>query len=289
MFFIGSGMSYESLSILFGVCKATIHNWFYKLPFLKRKIIDSIRWWSGIISVDEKWVRINGKWHYVLSIVDNTTDFLLYFKVVSDLKADTWEMFFQGFYRLYGKPKLIISDGSSSLAAGRKAVFLSVPHQLCKFHKLKNLIKAIYISYENTQKHRRMIRLAKNIFNNKTHYGRKRAARKLMEISPAKVSRYIEKNILGNWKNLTKSLTSNASERWNRKIEKVISKRYGLKSIKFVDQLITSLWLKEAIRDKTHFEKSFIHQLNLARQCQENIKMCNIANAIASKVLKRVA
>ena len=61
MFFIGSGMNYESLSMLFGVCKATIHNWFYKLPFLKRKIIDSIRWWSGIISVDEKWVGINGK------------------------------------------------------------------------------------------------------------------------------------------------------------------------------------------------------------------------------------
>ncbi|MCD4819582.1 MAG: hypothetical protein K8S23_12910, partial [Candidatus Cloacimonetes bacterium] len=38
MFFIGSGMSYESLSMFFGVCKATIHNWFYKLPFLKRKI-----------------------------------------------------------------------------------------------------------------------------------------------------------------------------------------------------------------------------------------------------------
>ena len=176
IFFIGCGMNFESLSMLFGVCKATIHNWFYKLPFLKRKIIDSTRWWSGIISVDEKWVRINGKLHYVLSIVDNTTGFLLYFMVVSDLKANTWKMFFQGFYRLYGIPKLIISDGSPSLAAGRKAVFLSVPHQLCKFltreiffpfhrvHKLKNLIRNIYLSYENPEKHRRMIHLAKNIF-----------------------------------------------------------------------------------------------------------------------------
>jgi len=288
MFLVGCNMNFEPLAMLFDVCKTTIHNWFYKLPFLKRKIIDSIKWWSGIISVDEKWVKINSKWHFVLSIVDNVTGFPLYFMVVSDIKADTWKMFFQGFYRLYGKPKLIISDGSPSLAAGRRAVFLSVPHQLCKFHKLKNLIRNIYLSYENPEKHKRMIRLAKNIFENTTPFGRKRAARKLMEISPVKVSKYIKKNILGNWKNLTKSLTSNAAERWNKKIEKVIAKRYGLKSEKFVDQLITSLWLKEAIRDKRHFEKCFIHKFDLPKECQDTIKMCNITKAIAANLLKKV-
>ena len=289
MFFVGSGINYEALSMLFGICKSSIHNWFYKLPFLKRKIINSIRWWSGIISVDEKWLRINGKWHYILSIVDNITGFPLYFMVVSDLKADTWKLFFQRFYRLYGTPKLIISDGSLSLAAGIKAVFPSVPHQLCKFHKLKNLIRNIYLNYENPEKHRRMIRLAKNIFKNKTYFGRKRAARKLMEISPSKVSKYVKNNILGNWENLTKSLTSNASERWNRKIEKVTLGRYGLKSVKFVDQLITSLWLKESIRDKRHFEKCFIQQLDLPKECQDNIKMCNVTKHIASNLLKKVA
>ena len=179
-------------------------------------------------------------------------------------------------------------------------MFLFVPHQLCKFltreiffpihrfHKLKNLIRNIYLSYENPEKHKRMIRLAKNIFENKTHYGQKRAARKLMEISPARVSKYVKKNILGNWKNLTKSLTSNAAERWNKKIEKVIAKRYGLKSEKFVDQLITSLWLKEAIRDKRHFEKCFIHKFDLPKECQDTIKMCNITKAIAANLLKKV-
>jgi len=98
---------------------------------------------SSIISVDEKWVKINGKWHYVLTIVDNVTGFPLYFALVSDLKAETWKIFFQRFYRLYGKPKLIISDGSKSLARGRKSVFAPVPHQLCKFHKMKNLYRRI--------------------------------------------------------------------------------------------------------------------------------------------------
>ena len=110
-----------------------------------------------------------------------------------------------------------------------------------------------------------------------------------MKIAPPKVSRYVEKNILGKWKNLTKSLTSNASERWNRKIDKAIAKRYGLKSIKFVDQLITSLWLKESIRDKRHFEKSFIHQLDLTKECQEYLKMCNVTRLIPYKLLKKIA
>ena len=288
MFYIASGMSYESLSMLFNVCKATIHNWFYKLPFLKRKIIESIRFWSGEISVDEKWIRINGRWYYVLSIVDNKTGFLLYFMIVSKLDANSWKILFQRFYKLYGIPKRIISDGSAALAKGRVAVFPKVPHQLCKFHKLKNLIKIIHLNYENPRKHAKMIRLAKNIFGNTTYFGRKRAARKLMKCAPDGVSEYVRKNIMSNWKYLTKSLTSNASERWNRKIEKVIAKRYGLKSVKFVEQLITALWLKESMRNKIHFENSFIHKINLTEECQENLKMCSFTKLIAHNLLKKI-
>ena len=74
-----------------------------------------------------------------------------------------------------------------------------------------------------------------------------------------------------------------------KKIEKVIAKRYGLKSEKFVDQLITSLWLKESMQDKRHFDKCFIQQLDLPKECQDNIKMCNIAKCIAANLLKKVA
>jgi len=102
-----------------------------------------------------------------------------------------------------------------------------------------------------------------------------------MEIGCPEVSDYVEKNILGDWKKLTKGYTSNASERWNRKIEKVISGRYGLKSEKFVEQLITGLWLKEAIRDNRHFEKCFIQQLDFAKECQENVKMCMLLTLLS--------
>ena len=288
MFLVACGLNYSVLSMLFGVSKATISNYFHKLSFMKDTLIFSVKRWSGEISVDEKWVKINGEWKYILSIVDNVTNFPLYTYLASDLKADTWMLFFQRFYQLYGIPKLIVSDGSKALAKGRLAVFPIVKSQLCKFHKSKNLMHRIY-NMRNGKKKDRCFKLASGIFRNTTYYGRKRAAKTLAVMGVPGVSSYVENNILHDWKYLTMSMTSNASERWNRKISKVIAKRYGLKSEKFVNQLITSLWLKEAINNPIHFEKCFIGDIDLPRICQENLKVCNIIDIMKRKLLKGAA
>ena len=48
--------------------------------------------------------------------------------------------------------------------------------------------------------------------------------------------------------------------------------RYGLKSEKFVEQLLSGLWLKEIIRDKRHLEKilctSTRSRLRMSRKCE---------------------
>jgi hypothetical protein len=274
--------------MLLGVSKSTISNYFHKISFMKELITGSIIRWSGEISVDEKWVKINGEWRYALSIVDNKTGFPLYYELSTDLKADNWKLFFQRFYHLYGKPNLIVSDGSKSLAKARKEVFPNVKSQLCKFHKYKNLMKRIR-KLKNGKKQKRCLRLAHGIFCNKTYYGRKRAARTLEAMNVFGVSSYVTKNILKDWDKLTMNMTSNASERWNRKIAKVIAKRYGLKSEEFVNQLITALWLKEALNNRQHFDKCFLDNIDLPRICQENLKMCNIIDIIKRKLLLEVA
>ena len=288
MFLVACGLNYSVLSMLFGLSKGTISNYFHKLSFMKGTLLHSVNRWSGEISVDEKWIKINGGKNYILSIVDNVTNFPLYFDLVSDLKAETWKLFFQRFYHLYGTPELIVSDGSKSLAKGRLAVFPTVKSQLCKFHKFKNLLHRIY-NMRDGKKKDRCFKLANGIFRNTTYYGRKRAAKTLAEMGVPGVSEYVKNNILHDWKNLTMCLTSNASERWNRKISKAIAKRYGLKSEKFVKQLITSLWLKEAINNPIHFEKCFIEDIDLPRICQENLKVCNIIDIIRRKLLQGVA
>ncbi len=285
MFLVACGLNYEVLSMLLGVSKGTVHNLFHKLSFMGNLICSSIIWYSGEVCVDEKWVKINKKWYYVLSVVDNKTGFLLYYRLVSDLTSDTWADFFQRFYKLYGKPKLIISDGSKALACGRRRILPNVPYQLCKFHKLKNLMKRIYDCQGIDDRTReRYLRLAIRIFSNSTYYGRKEAARRLMAIAPPSIAGYVEKSIMGCWSHLTKSYTSNAVERWNRKIEKVLLGRYGLKSEAFVIQLLNSLWLKEAIRNMRHFEKSFLNEIDLPMLCQENTKLCSIIDFVRDKL-----
>lgn len=282
------GLNYQILSIMLGVSKATIHNKFHTLSFIGRSILYAINRWSGEISTDEKWVRINGKWHYVISIIDNKTGFPLFLQLVSNLKKETWEVFFNRFYKHYGRPRLIISDGSGPIAGAIKSVFPGVNHQLCKFHKLKNLMKKIYQSRHSYEKQKKMIRLAKGIFCNRTYYGRKRAAKRLMEIGSHDISKYVEKSILGKWNQLTKRLTSNSAERWNRKIEKAITGRYGLKSVKYVKQLITSLWLKESVLDKRHFSECFLDDIKLGKLCQENLNLSNIIETAKYKLLRNV-
>lgn len=288
MFLIASGLNYDVLTILFGVSKGTIHNWFHTLTGLKALMLKSIVRWSGVVSIDEKWLKINGKWHYVLSVVDNVTGFPLFFTLATNLNADTWELFLRRFYQLYGKPDLIITDGSNSLAKARKKVFPGVSFQLCKFHKLKNLYRYIY-SLPNGKVKNRCFLLANGIFSNTTYYGRKRAARTLAEMNVPGVSDYVRNNILANWKTLTKGLTSNSAERWNRKIEKVTAKRYGLKNVEFIEQLLVSLWLKEAIKDSRHMTKCFINDIDLSHICQENVNACSIIDLIQYKLLKRSA
>jgi hypothetical protein len=80
IYFVACGMNYEPMSYLLGVCKGTIHNWFHQFDTIKQTILQSIKWWSGIIAVDEKWVWLQGKWVYVLSAIDNATGFPLFYK-----------------------------------------------------------------------------------------------------------------------------------------------------------------------------------------------------------------
>ena len=78
---------------------------------------------------------------------------------------------------------------------------------------------------------------------------------------------------LKHWRHLSKNLTSNVSERFNRKIKKALSRRYGLKSEETVLAIIYSLWLKELIvKGKLNINKdSFIANLNIGLICQENL------------------
>mgnify|MGYP000527741873 CR=1 FL=1 len=288
LYLLSSGTNMSVVGNIFGVAKSTVSNWIYKLPDMKVMLLNSIKYWSGVVCMDEKWLKINGEWHYVFSVVDHKTGFPLYYKTVHDQKAETWATFMREFKQIYGKPKLIISDGSLALASARGRVFADVPFQYCWFHKLKNLNKRIYI-VEDEKIRKKLLKLSNNMFHSAYPSSRKRSAHRIVAMNVPGVSKYVEKNILGNWKHLNKMLTSNVAERWNRKINKVILGRYGLKSVKFVDKLLEGLVLKEAMNNQIHLRKGFITDLDISRICQENINSVQILDFMKAKLFESVA
>jgi transposase-like protein len=194
------------------------------------------------------------------------------------LDTGSWTLFFKRFKARYGVPKLIQSDGSKALAAGRETVFAGGRYQLCTFHKLTNLMKRLRQHIQEPKLLKRCHRLARHIFSTRWVSSRKSAAKRLQNLAGEQISSYIDAHILQCWRNLTMSLTNNASERFTRKIEKAVSARYGLPSEQSARVILRSLWLKEVLLNaQQHLEAtSEMRTLDLSRICQEHIDTSNI-------------
>jgi len=279
-FLYACGLAQHILALLFGVSQTTVHNYIYNVcdEGLEIGILDAITHWSGKVSFDEKWVKINGVWHFIFSAVDAVSGFPLLMGIYSNLDDISWRVFFLKFKAIYGVPRLILSDGSVSLLAAKAKVFAHVRHQLCTFHKLKNLMKKIRTHVSDSTLRIRAYRLAKHIFSNSYVSSRKFAARTLQGLAGEKVSRYIEQRILGQWRKLTQSQTNNAAERFNRKLEKGFFVRYGIPSLKSARVLMRALWFKELLLNgRKHIEKTrSIHSIQLSKICQEKLEIGNI-------------
>ena len=273
-------VSQEVLSLLCGVGKTSIHNYIYDVcsEELEWQILRAIVCWSGHVSFDEKWLWIDESWHFALCAVDSVTGFPLLIELYPTLDSVNWTLFFTRFKALYGVPKLIISDGSQSLAIARELVFKGVRYQFCKFHKLKNLMKQIRKHVQGTRCRIRCFRLAKHIFCNKSVSSRKHAAKTIQTLAGKKVSSYIDTHILTCWRKLTLSLTNNASERFNRKIEKCFFGRYGIPSPESAQVLLRGLWFKELLLNGHKHMKatSEILSIDVSRICQEHLDTSKI-------------
>ncbi|MDX9977688.1 MAG: transposase [Candidatus Cloacimonadales bacterium] len=272
-FLIGCGLNQHIIGLLFNLSKSTVSNMMHEIKDLNLMIIKSINKWSGKISIDEKYIKINSVPHYVITIVDFVTGLPLYIHLYKNTSKSSYEHCFAMFKQLYGIPKLIVSDGSIALKAGREAVFPQVHYQLCKFHKIRNLFKAISKSFLSFDEKIIAKQKVKKAFKRKTVSGRKKALKQLKNYMPENVVKYIDNNILKHWRHLSKNLTSNVSERFNRKLKKILSGRYGLKSEETALANIYSLWLKELIvKGKLNINNnSFIANLNISLICQENL------------------
>jgi transposase-like protein len=223
-------------------------------------------------------VKIKGHWYFVLCAVDSVSGFPLLIDLYPTLDTVSWTLFFKRFHAIYGVPTRIQSDGSVALAAAGERVFPGVRYQLCKFHKLKNLTKRLRQYVHDPKLLKRCVRLAKHIFSNTWVSSRKYAAKTVQNLAGPEISAYLEAHIVSVWRHLTQSLTNNAAERFNRKIEKCLSGRYGFSSTTSVEVLLRGLWLKELVLNgRKHLTAtSQMNTLDFAKICQESLDMDKI-------------
>ncbi len=253
----------------------------------QKELLPKLKKWSGKICVDEKWIRVDKVWHFVLTAVDAQTGIPLFSKRFETCDRAAWTLFFKEFKMYYGVPKLIISDGSASLRGGLKIVFPRVRHQLCWFHKLKNLHKRIF-EIKDDKVRLRAFKLANGMFNNNSSTARKKAASTLSEIGGDEIKNYITKSFLKPWLRLVLCLTSNAAERYNRKIEKCINCRYGIKNEKCADALINGLWFFEILtKGNIHCENNNeFENINFSKIIKDNFEDKNIISILQKKESK---
>jgi len=282
----------EVLALLFGVGKTSIHTGIYAIcgEEVEWQILREIVCWSGQVCVDEKWVKVKGQWYFVLCAVDSVSGFPLLIDLYPTLDTVSWTLFFKRFYGLYGRPTLILSDGARALAAARERVFAGVRYQFCTFHKVRNLMKCLRRHIDDTPLLNRCVRLAKHIFSNTWVSSRKHAAKTLQGLAGREVSAYLDAHIFNVWRHLTQSLTNNAAERFNRKIEKCLSGRYGFSSTTSVEVLLRGLWLKELmLNGRKHVAvTSQFMELDLTKICQESLNVDKILHNFDDYALSRI-
>ena len=142
----------------------------------------------------------------------------------------------------------------------------------------------------NPKRFRRCVRLAKHMFSNMSVSSRKHAAKTLQKLAGNQVSSYIDGHILKYWRKLTMSLTNNASERFNRKIEKCFSGRYGIPSPESAKVLLRGLWLKELLLNgHQHLAAtSELTSIDVSSICQEHLDTSKILHFFHDHDLSRI-
>ena len=133
------GISLEVLGQLFGVHKTTVMRWIAPLAEMNwRSIIEKGgRYCSGVVAVDEKWVKIEGVWWYLFAAVDHVSGMPLHVTLFPCNNGAYCHLFLLQLKQLGYRPHVFITDGWDGYVKAIAQVFPGAEHLLCRFHALK--------------------------------------------------------------------------------------------------------------------------------------------------------
>jgi transposase-like protein len=146
------GIPLSVLGSWFGVHKTTILRRMLGLvlvlwPIVYRWILDNVR--AKAVYIDEKWLKIRGKWLYWFVVLDTETGL----PVLAALLPSTgkWACRWVGvMLKRIGKvPKVIITDGLSSYSHVMTVMKKKVKHILCHFHYQQGITRWLKKRFED--------------------------------------------------------------------------------------------------------------------------------------------
>ncbi len=145
------GLSLEVIGSFFGVHKTTIMRTLAPLAALNWQdvVATGQRFFSGILCVDEKWIKINGVWWYLFVAVDHVSGFPLHVALFPHNSTPYCRTFLLQVKALGYRPKTIITDGWDAYVKPIAIVFPNAQHLLCRFHALQAAFRRLKKSIQD--------------------------------------------------------------------------------------------------------------------------------------------
>ncbi len=132
------GVSLGVLGQFWGVHKTTVMRWLAPLAQVnwQAMVQQGRRYFSGVVAVDEKWVKIAGVWWYLFAAVDHVSGMPLHVAVFPSNGKLYCRLFLLQLKHIGYQPKVIITDGWDAYVTAIARVFPHAQHLLCRFHAL---------------------------------------------------------------------------------------------------------------------------------------------------------
>jgi hypothetical protein len=98
---------------------------------------------SGLLSIDEKWIKIGECFWYLFVAIDCSTGYPLHLALYPSNSGGYCKLFLLEIKRRGYSPKSIVTDGWDGYIQAIQAVFPHAEHLLCRFHVIRSVFRRI--------------------------------------------------------------------------------------------------------------------------------------------------
>jgi len=150
-----SGASLSRIGRWFGgKAKSTMYIRIIGLALALWPVLRGWVWWyvkGKRLYIDEKWLKIRKKWHYLFVAVDQASGLPLFHDLLPTRTKWACRLFLLKLKRLGKMPSLIITDGLQGYVSAVAKIFPAAKHLLCLFHHQQSVTRCVNKQFRETE------------------------------------------------------------------------------------------------------------------------------------------